>query len=229
MSSDDDQLFSDNYEDDEFAPAEEPKGATAKKKSSLSIDMPSKSDPTKKSAKHTTNELDAGFQLPIDDDNGFGNFNMDDNLFKDSGSDRNKNKAHDLGLNNALDKPKEPTLFADKPKDSLHVGSSGLLDFKKPEPAVDGSRRATAQFGHQVPKHPIASKPAEAKKENNRFDYLNFAKDNESESDQIREKESDEYEDDFEASGSRSNPGKSPVPTKDLPRDRGFTLGRADK
>ena len=81
-----------------------------------------------------------------------------------------------------------------------------------------------------MPKHPISTtKPAEAKKESNRFDYLNFAKDNESESDQIREKESDQYEDDFEVSGSKNSHGMSPVPNKDLPRDRGFTLGRTDK
>lgn len=62
MSSDnDDQLFSDNYDDDEFAADDEPKDAAMKKKSSLSIDVASKSDPMKKSAKHTTNELDTGF------------------------------------------------------------------------------------------------------------------------------------------------------------------------
>jgi hypothetical protein len=63
-------------------------------------------------------------------------------------------------------------------------------------------------------------KPPETKKAE-RFDYLNFAADNDSESDAIREKESD-YDDDFEEAAAST-------PHKTAEKERGFTLGRIDK
>lgn len=188
-----DQLFSDNYDDDAFLPAEQAGvGAEAmkKKKSSLSIDAASKNEPTKKSGEGHI-DLNAGFQLPEDDDNGFGNFGLGEDLFNDGALGRGKNDGSDFGEKKGPSNQSELKTSDKKPEEPRRSGASGLLDFNKLPSTLDESRRATASFGQQAPKQPVASKPAEAKKDGNRFDYLNFAKDNESASDEIRERESD--------------------------------------
>ena len=70
---------------------------------------------------------------------------------------------------------------------------------------------------------PVSKPPAASA---GRFDYLNFAKENEDDSpkddgddDKIREKESDDYEDDFEESSAKDKKSKDARQPFSLPND----------
>lgn len=230
MSSDgEDQLFSDNYEDDFIA---DNGPASDKKKSAFSIDSASRDGAAKKPAAASKIDLNAGFQLPLDDgfgdNNGFGDFGAD--LFGDSAFDKKKDGGPSLGGLGAAKGASDLKVADEKPTGAGKPGAPALLEVKAAAPA-DGSRRATASFGH-LAKAPAAPKPAEPKKAGGRFDYLNFAKDNEPGSDSVREKESDQYDDDFEEPASKEGAEPGRLAPNDLVKsreERGFTLGRSDE
>ena len=149
-----------------------------------------------------------GFSLPIDDD--FQNdFNINEHLFQDSQSANDKGKQAGSSTNaiKPIDaKSKEDPSISSNQTNTMNAKTASISAAPVPlGSGLDGSRRETAKFGapaapkrldRAVPRAGGAIKPE-------RFDYLNFGKDSEDDSEKIQERDSDQYDDDFEDSSDK--------------------------